>query len=116
MSQEFKDLQRSFLFASVPDAEVPTDWIIFSVLFKEAAENDVRYIVHGHSFRTEGTSPLTWTYMDGRYVKDIQKKFGTKRLKSFPNMNLVKYLYYSFIKKCGTAYNKTVCVEIRHIL
>lgn len=97
--EEFKDLQRSFLFASVPDAEVPTDWIIFSVLFKEAAENKVKYIVHGHSFRTEGTAPLSWTYMDGRYVYDIQKRFGTKKLNSFPNMTLLKYLYYSFVKK-----------------
>ena len=97
--EEFKDLQRSFLFASVPDAEVPTDWVIFSVLFKEAKENNVKYIIHGHSFRTEGTSPLAWTYMDGRYINDIQKRFGTIKLKSFPNMNLLKYLYYSFIKR-----------------
>lgn len=97
--EEFKDLQRSFLFASVPDAEVPTDWIIFSVLFNEAALNNVKYIIHGHSFRTEGTTPLTWTYMDGKYVKDVQKCFGRLNLKSFPNMSLTKYLYYSLIKK-----------------
>lgn len=97
--EEFKDLQRSFLFASVPDAEVPTDWVIFSVLFAEAARYKVKYIIHGHSFRTEGTTPLTWTYMDGRYVKDIQRRFGTKKLKSFPNMGISKYIYYSFIKK-----------------
>ena len=97
--EEFKDLQRSFLFASVPDAEVPTDWIIFSVLFSEAAANNVKYIIHGHSFRTEGTTPITWTYMDGRYVKDIQRRFGTLKPKSFPNMSLTKYVYYSLIKK-----------------
>ncbi len=97
--EEFKDLQRSFLFASVPDAEVPTDWIIFSVLFEQAAKYKVKYIIHGHSFRTEGTTPLTWTYMDGKYVRDVQKRFGTLKPKSFPNMNMFKYVYYSFIKK-----------------
>ncbi len=97
--EEFKDLQRSFLFASVPDAEVPTDWIIFSVLFAEAAKYNVKYIVHGHSFRTEGTTPLTWTYMDGRYVQDVQNRFGKMKLKSFPNMSMSKYIYYSFVKK-----------------
>lgn len=96
--EEFKDLQRSFLFASVPDAEVPTDWVIFSVLFAEAARYNVKYIVHGHSFRTEGTTPLTWTYMDGKYVQDIQKRYGKMKLKSFPNMTLTKYVYYSLIK------------------
>jgi len=97
--EEFKDLQRSFLFASVPDAEVPTDWVIFSVLFAEAVKNKVKYIVHGHSFRTEGTTPLSWTYMDGRYVRDVQKTFGKARQNSFPNMGLVKYFYYSAIKR-----------------
>jgi N-acetyl sugar amidotransferase len=97
--EEFKDLQRAFLFASVPDIEVPTDWIIFSVLYSEASKNNIKYIIQGHSFRTEGTTPLSWTYMDGRYVKDIHKKFGTMRLTSFPNMTLFKYIYYSLIKK-----------------
>ncbi len=97
--EEFKDLQRSFLFASVPDAEVPTDWVIFSVLFNEAANYNVKYIIHGHSFRTEGTTPLTWTYMDGKYVKNVQKSFGKLKLKSFPNMSITKYIYYSLIKK-----------------
>ncbi|MBZ0179652.1 MAG: N-acetyl sugar amidotransferase [Melioribacteraceae bacterium] len=97
--EEFKDLQRSFLFASVPDAEVPTDWVIFSVLFAEAAQYNVKYIVHGHSFRTEGTTPLTWTYMDGKYVQDVQKRFGTTKLRSFPNLSMLKFIYYSLIKK-----------------
>jgi N-acetyl sugar amidotransferase len=97
--EEFKDMQRAFLKASVPDAEVPTDWVIFSVLFKEAAREGVKYIIHGHSFRTEGTTPLTWTYMDGKYIKYIQKTFGTKNIRSFPIMSLLDYLYYTFIKK-----------------
>jgi len=87
------------LFASVPDAEVPTDWVIFSVLFAEAAQYNVKYIVHGHSFRTEGTTPLTWTYMDGKYVQDVQRRFGKLKLKSFPNMSMSKYVYYSLFKK-----------------
>lgn len=97
--EEFKDLQRAFLFASVPDAEVPTDWAIFSVLFKAAKDEGLKYIIHGHSFRTEGTTPLSWTYMDGKYVNYIQKKFGTLKIKSFPIMTMFDYLYYTFVKK-----------------
>jgi N-acetyl sugar amidotransferase len=96
--EEFKDLQRAFLKASVSDAEVPTDWTIFSVLFKVAAKEKIKYIIHGHSFRTEGTTPLMWTYMDGRYVKYIHRKFGTGKSKSFPVMGLMGYLYYTLIK------------------
>jgi N-acetyl sugar amidotransferase len=97
--EEFKDLQKSFLKASVPDAEVPTDWVIFSVLFQQASKLNIKYIIHGHSFRTEGTTPLTWTYMDGKYVNSVHDKFGKLKLKSFPIMNLSQYLYYSFFKQ-----------------
>jgi N-acetyl sugar amidotransferase len=97
--EEFKDLQRSFLEASVSDAEVPTDWVIFSVLFKVAAKENIRFIIHGHSFRTEGTTPLTWTYMDGRYIKNVHKKFGSGKNRSFPIMGLMEYLYYTLFRR-----------------
>ncbi|MEW6135581.1 MAG: N-acetyl sugar amidotransferase [Firmicutes bacterium] len=96
--EEFKDLQRAFLKSSTSDAEVPTDWVIFSVLYQQASKNGVKYIIHGHSFRTEGTTPLTWTYMDGKYVKYIHERFGRRPLKSFPVMYLSDYLYYTFFK------------------
>ncbi|HAF30093.1 MAG TPA: N-acetyl sugar amidotransferase [Bacteroidales bacterium] len=97
--EEFRDLQKSFLFASVPDGEVPTDWAITSVLHKIAAKEGIRYIIGGNTFRTEGTTPLTWTYQDPKYIKSIQKQFGHKKIKSFPIMNTLQFFNYSFIKK-----------------
>lgn len=93
--EEFKDLQVSFLKASVSDAEVPTDWVIFSILFQTAKKIGVKYIIHGHSFRTEGSTPLSWTYMDGKYVKSVHKIFGNKKIKSFPIMNMFSFFMYS---------------------
>jgi len=92
--EEFKDLQVAFLKASVPDGEVPTDWVITSVLYKVAFKERIKYFIGGHSFRTEGTTPLTWTYQDGRYVRDIHRRFGRRKIKSFPIMDLWEYLFY----------------------
>lgn len=97
--EEFKDLQKSFLKASVPDAEVPTDYAIISTLYKTASEVDVKYILSGHSFRTEGVSPLRWTYMDGRYIRSVHKIYGDLRLRSFPILSLRELIYLSMIKK-----------------
>ena len=98
--QEFRDLQVSFLKASTPDADVPTDFAIYSVLYHVANKEGIKYILNGHSFRTEGTSPISWTYMDPIYVKSVHQKFGQlKKFKSFPHMNMLKLLYYIFIKK-----------------
>jgi N-acetyl sugar amidotransferase len=97
--EEFKDLQKAFLFASVSDAEVPTDYVILSVLYCAAKDNHVKYILNGHSFRTEGVAPIGWTYMDGRYIRGIQAKFGTKKITSFPIMSMSELLYYTLIKR-----------------
>ena len=97
--EEFKDLQKSFLKASVSDAEIPTDYAILSVLYKEAANAGTRYILNGHSFRTEGIVPLGWTYMDGRYVHSVHKKFGRMRIRSFPVMSMTDLVYYTLVKR-----------------
>ncbi len=97
--EEFKDLQIAFLKASVPEAEVPTDVAIHAALHEAAAREGVRYIVLGHSFRTEGIAPKEWTYMDGRYIGEIRKRFGTKPQKTVPNITLGQFLDYSFIKR-----------------
>ena len=97
--EEFKDLQKAFLRASVSDAEVPTDYVILSVLYRAAKEYGVKYILNGHSFRTEGVAPIGWTYMDGRYLRGIQAKFGSRKITSFPIMSLSELLYYTFVKR-----------------
>ena len=98
--EEFKDLQVSFLKSSTPDADIPTDYAIYSVLYHMANKEGVKYILNGHSFRTEGTSPISWTYMDPLYVKDVHRKFGKiKKIKSFPHMSVANLQYYIWIKK-----------------
>lgn len=96
--EEFKDLQLSFLKASVSDAEIPTDVAIHAVLHDIAAKENVKYVFFGHSFRNEGIVPVTWTYMEGKYLNSVHKKFGRKKITSFPNITLGSLFYYRFIK------------------
>ena len=50
--EDFKQLQISFLKASVSDAEIPTDMAIHAVLHQMAAAEGVKHILIGRSFRT----------------------------------------------------------------
>jgi N-acetyl sugar amidotransferase len=97
--EEFKDLQLSFLKASVPEVELPTDLAIRAVLYKAAADEGLKYVIEATSFRTEGVLPLSWGYKDGLYVKSIQKRFGSMKLESYPNLPMSKYGYYTFVKR-----------------
>lgn len=97
--EEFKDIQISFLKASVSDAEIPTDVAIIALLYRTASEEGLHYVINGHSFRMEGLSPTGWTYMDGRYIRSIHHRFGKTMLKSFSNLTISDLLYYSLVKR-----------------
>ena len=89
---EFNDISRSFLYASVPDADVPNDIAITKLYYQVMNEVGVDYFICGHSFRTEGTVPLGWTYMDGKYIESVHKKFGTMPMKTFLNLDIDYWL------------------------
>jgi N-acetyl sugar amidotransferase len=97
----FKDLQLSFLKASTPDSEIPTDHAILSVMYKLAAKYKVKYIISGMNFRNEGLLPPTWGrgYLDWKYIKGIQRKFGTQNINSLPHFSVFQFLYWNLVKK-----------------
>lgn len=97
--QEYDDICRSFLLASVPDADIPNDIALQTVMFLAAEKASVKYVLSGHNFRTEGTTPLEWSYMDGLYVADVQRRFGTMPLKTFENLWLGRMLKWMIIKR-----------------
>ena len=97
--EEFKDILRSFLMASVPDTDIATDIGIKSTLYRAAVEEGIKYIITGGNFRTEGQIPRGWTYMDGRYIRSVHKKFGEAKIRKFPNLTMTGYLNYVFVKR-----------------
>jgi N-acetyl sugar amidotransferase len=104
--EEFKDLQLAFLKASVPEADTPTDMAIPGALHHYAAKYNVKYIVSGGNFATEGILPPSWHYnaKDMKYFNYIQKTFGQKKLKKFPTFGFEKEMYYKVVKGIRIVY------------
>ncbi len=98
-NQEFNDIFRSFLKASVPDVDTASDIGLATTHYLAARKHGIKYIFEGHSFRTEGISPHGWFYMDAQYIRTVHKMFGTMPMKSFPNLDLLKWLKWSGINK-----------------
>jgi N-acetyl sugar amidotransferase len=91
---EVDDLIKSFLFSHTQDAEAATDLGLMKCLFKAASSYKIKYILDGHSFRTEGMAPLSWSYMDGRYIKSVHAKYGSVPLNTYPLLTLTDQLWY----------------------
>ena len=106
--RESKDLKIVFLKASTPDMEEGTDLGIATALYGVAAKEGIQRIVIGQSFRTEGIAPLSWNYLDGKYLKAVHKQFGTVPLRPWSpndpgfNLDLKEMFYYAFLRRIKT--------------
>lgn len=92
---EYDDIYRAFMLAGVKDIEAPTDIGFMGVLYRAAEKHGIKHIVEGHSFRTEGISPMGWLYMDGGYIEDVHRKYGSVPMKTFPNMAFGDFVRWS---------------------
>ena len=94
--EEFSDVQLSFLKASTPDSEIPSDHAMQSIMFEMAEKEGLKYILSGTNHATESILPPVWSqgHMDWEYISAVQKQFGTKELKTFPHMDNKKQRYF----------------------
>ena len=104
--EEFKGLQLSFLRASVPEAETPTDIAIPAALHIVAAKHGIKYILSGGNLATEGILPKSWHYdvRDLKYFNYIHSNFGGGKLKKFPTFGYKREIYYKLIRGIRTLY------------
>ena len=91
--EEFKDIQISFLKASTPDSEIPTDHAINALLGNLAQKIGVKYVIIGSNVRTEMHLPRAWSqgHLDWKYIREIQKRFGTQPFRTFPHIGFFTY-------------------------
>jgi N-acetyl sugar amidotransferase len=88
---EFRDLQRAYLQASVIDVEVPTDHAIAATLFRLAGKWKIPYVLSGSNVATEAVIPPHWIFnkLDHLNLLDIHRQFGTIPLKTYPLFDTV---------------------------
>lgn len=101
---EFKELQKSFLYASTPHCEHPTDHAILGLIYKLAAENNVEYIISGSNVNTEGIGVSVGSIgqRDWKYIKGVHKKYSEKKLKNYAHFTMMNMMYYKVFKKQKT--------------
>jgi N-acetyl sugar amidotransferase len=93
--EEFKDLQLSFLKASTPDSEIPSDHAICALMMKMAKKYKVPLIT-GVNNRTESHLPRAWSqgHTDWRYIKSVHERFGKVKLETFPHLHILTFRFY----------------------
>lgn len=100
--EEMRDLQLAFFKSGVPHIDLPQDHAFFATMYKFAQEYNVKYILTGGNFSTEGIrNPLEWFYYgtDLAQIRDIHGRFGTRPLKKFPLSGVLRHkIYMRYVK------------------
>lgn len=101
---EFRDLQLSFLKASVIDLELTSDHAIFATIYKLARKYNIKYQLNGFNITTEGILPESWRWYkyDWLNIKAIHKTYGTVKLKTYPHISFSGKIYFDLIRRMQT--------------
>lgn len=92
-NREADDIFISFFRAGVAEIEASTDLALAETMNRAAIHHGIHYVLEGHSFVTEGITPVGRNYFDGRYIRSIHRKFGKRRMRSYPLMTFERMLY-----------------------
>ena len=99
--REFSDIQLSFLKSEISNIEIPTDHAIWAMMIRTASKFNVPYIFAGNNVVSESIMPESWLYgsKDFRLINSIQNQFGKFKLKTFPHLKLIDYVYFLIMKR-----------------
>lgn len=92
--EEFDNLNKAFLWAGTSDCDIPNDIAMSKISYQVAEQYGIKYILNGHDFRNEGSTPAKWTYMDSKYMKDVYKQYTGMDLVNYPLVTIWDQIKY----------------------
>lgn len=95
--KEMQDFQLAFFKSGVPHLDIPQDHAFVATLYHFANKHSIKYIVNGGNYATECVrNPLEWLYhgTDLVQLRDIQKRFGTRVLATYPFSSVLFHKVY----------------------
>lgn len=95
--EEMRDFQLAFFKSGVPHLDIPQDHAFIATLYHFANKHNIKYILNGGNISTECVrNPKNWLYYgtDMAQLKDIQRQFGTRPLKTYPFSSVLFHKVY----------------------
>lgn len=98
-NKESDDIFRAFFLAGVPEIEAATDLALAETMYRAAAQYGITYVLEGHSFITEGITPVGRNYFDGKYIASIHRHYGRRPMYSYPLMTFSRFLWWAVARR-----------------
>jgi N-acetyl sugar amidotransferase len=98
-NKEADDIFRSFFLAGVAEIEASTDLALAETMYRAAFKHGVKFVLEGHSFLTEGITPIGRNYFDGRYIQAVHQRYGTRPMRTYPLMTFSRLLFWATVAR-----------------
>ncbi len=97
---DMRKLQIAYLKSGISNQDVPQDHIFFSVLYRVALKNGIKYFMSGGNVATESILPDNWhvNSMDAYNLLDIYKKHGTEKLENYKTISFWNFHIFSKLR------------------
>jgi len=108
--QQYDNAVRAMLLAGTPDADITNDIYMTKMMYEVALKHRIHYIVNGHDYRTEGSTPKPWTRLDTGYLADIYRRFIGHRLPNEYRLTILDQTRYGWhgIKQVRPFYHMNI--------
>ena len=83
-NKEYDDIYRSFMLAGLKEVDAATDIGLAATLYRACEKHDIKYIIEGHSFRTEGVSRWAGPTLTESISKASTRSTESCRSRLFP--------------------------------
>ena len=98
-NKESDDIFKAFFRSGVAEIEAATDLGLAETMYRAASKYGVRYVLEGHSFVTEGITPVGRNYFDGKYIEAIHRQFGARPMRTYPLMTFNRFIWWSCVAR-----------------
>jgi len=98
-NKEADDIFRAFFLAGVAEIDAATDLALAETLYRAAWAHGVKYVLEGHSFLTEGITPIGRNYFDGKYIQAVHRRYGRVPMKTYPLMTFSRFIWWSSVAR-----------------
>jgi len=95
--KEMRSLQLAFFRSGVPHIDLPQDHAFVASLYNFALKNNIKYIINGSNYSTEGIrNPVNWGWFgtDLKQIHDIHSQYGELKLKKYPLSGILNHKFY----------------------
>lgn len=86
--KQYDTINEAMVWAGVPDADINNDCAMAKIMDRACKQYGIKYLLNGHDYRKEGSSPAKWSKIDPKYMANIYERYCGKKLVNYPSLSI----------------------------